>query len=116
MKIVEVPYGIANRFTDGTIEVNKNLKKYPEVYKAILKHELEHTDDFFTLHDLKHDLNSEHEVDQFQMLKFILRHPLTLVQFLPIFYTKKRGIYYDLNLIIFYSFMIIIAVIAFLIL
>jgi len=37
MDIVEVDYGIANRFNDR-IEINKNLKDYPKLRKAILLH------------------------------------------------------------------------------
>ena len=43
LKIVYRDYGIADRFPDGTIELNRNLDKYPELKRAIIQHEVKHT-------------------------------------------------------------------------
>ena len=110
MEIIEVSHGIANRFADGTIEVNKYLKAYPKLYYPIIKHELEHTGEVgFTLKDLKHDFNANQKVNQIQLMKFMFKHPKSLTQFLPIYYTKKRKFVIDINLCIVYSTMFIVA-------
>jgi len=111
MEIIEVSHGIANRFGDGTIEVNKHLRAYPKLYYPIIKHELEHTDSLgFTLKDLRHDINANHEVNQIQLLKFMFKHPKSFSQFLPFYYTKKRKFVVDINLCIIYFVMVLIAI------
>jgi len=50
-----VDYGIGNRFND-CIELSKDLKYYPELHKAVLKHERQHTDKPITINDMKMDL------------------------------------------------------------
>ncbi len=110
MKIIEVNHGIANRFTDGTIEVNKHLRAYPKLYYPIIKHELEHTDSSgFTLKDLRHDINANQEVNQIQLMKFMFKHPKSFTQFLPIYYTKKRKFVVDINLCLIYFVMFLVA-------
>ena len=103
-KIIYVDYGIANNFGEF-IEVNKNLKKYPHLLHPILKHELSHTNKFFTLHDLKIDLVQN--VNSWDMLKFMIKHPRSFSQLLPIYFDKKKGFIYDVNLILIYVFMAI---------
>lgn len=101
LQIIEVDYGIANNF--GThIEINKNLKKYPELYKAILDHELDHTDKYFSMEDFKLDLISGNNIKNIDLLWFIRRHPKAAVQFFPLWYSKRNGFYYDINMIIAY--------------
>lgn len=101
LKIIEVDGGIANNF--GThIEVNKNLKKYPKLYKAILDHEVEHTDKFFSKKDFKMDLISSSNIKNMDLLWFIKNHPKAITQFMPLWYSKRNGIYYDINMIIAY--------------
>ena len=100
--IIEVDYGIANNF--GThIEVNKNLKNYPKLYKEILGHEFEHTDKLFSFHDFKIDLLSSSNINNIDLLWFIKNHPKSAVQFMPLWYSKRNGFYYDINMIIAYS-------------
>lgn len=102
LKIIEVDNGIANNF--GTyIEINKNLKKYPELYKAILDHEVEHTDKIFSAKDFKLDLLSASNINNIDLLWFIKNHPKALTQFMPLWYSKRNGFYYDINMIIAYS-------------
>ena len=84
MEIIDVEWGMANRFKDGTIEVNKNLKENPKLYRAIMKHELGHDDTLFNWEDLKHDLVSDTKISQWEVLRFMIRHPKSLTQLLPI--------------------------------
>lgn len=101
LKIIEVNSGIANNF--GThIEINKNLKKYPELYKKVLGHELEHTDKLFSYQDFKIDLLSSSEIDNMELLQFIKNHPKAITQFMPLWYSKTNGFYYDINMMIAY--------------
>ncbi len=110
LKIVYRGYGIADRFSDGTIELNKALDDYPKLKKSIIQHEIRHTSNQkINKKDFLHDLSTPDQVGTFQMFKFMARHPLSLVQFLPVYWTKKRGLIVDLNLIIIYSILIVIA-------
>ncbi len=106
MKIIEVNHGIANRFQDGTIEVNENLIRYPSLYKPIMRHELEHTDKTFSIQDFKHDINSNDKVDQIKLLLFMFKYPRSFTQLLPFYYSKKRKFVIDINLSIVYSLML----------
>lgn len=108
LRIIDTEWGIANRFLDGTIEINKNLRKYPRLFRPILQHELSHTDKSFSTKDFWHDINSEHKVDQIQLLKFMFRHPKSFTQLLPFYYTKRRKFVIDINLSIIYSIMFLI--------
>ena len=101
MKIIEVNHSIANRFKNH-IEINENLKKYPKLYKPILKHELDHTSKVWSLHDLKLDMTSNTGVNYIQLIKFMFKHPRSFLQLSPILYTKKRGVIFDINLFIMY--------------
>jgi len=96
-------WGLANRF-DDSIELNENLKKYPKLHAQLLKHELEHTNEKFTMKDLKHDLSSGEEVNQGSLMMFMLKHPKSLTQVLPFYYSlKRKQLVYDLNLLLIYS-------------
>ena len=101
MKLVYVEGGIANRFPDGTIEMNKHLKDYPKLHRAILDHELRHTDKAFSKKDLINDFRPS-KISQKDMISFMIKYPKSLSQFLPFYWTKKHGFVYDINLIIFY--------------
>lgn len=102
-KIVYVDWGLANNFGE-VIEINRNLSNYPHLFNPILKHELEHSNKFFTWHDLRHDLNSTHTVNQFELLKFMIKHPKSFTQFLPLYWQRSsKKIVYDLNLLIIYG-------------
>ena len=101
MKIKYVKYGLANNFGD-VIEVNENLRKYPELLKPILIHELNHTDKVFTLQDLTLDLTATHNINQRKLMKFMIKHPKSLTQLLPVYFSKNHGLVYDINLILSY--------------
>jgi len=107
MKIKYVDFGIANNF-GSFIEINRNLKKYPHLLKPILKHELSHTNKFFSLKDFKLDFYEDSEINIFDMLKFMFKHPKSFSQVLPVYWTKKKGFVYDINLIVMYLMMVII--------
>ena len=106
VKIVYTRWNLANKF-DDCIELNEGLKKYPKLHGAILRHELEHSDKYFSTRDLSHDILPTKKVKQSEILSFMLRHPKSFSQLLPLYYSPRRKEFiYDLNLIIIYSFMI----------
>lgn len=105
MEIEYVNHGIGNRFGE-LIELNEELKKYPELHKAILNHEIRHTDKpGFNRKDLMIDL-TETKVDKYALLKFMIKNPKSFSQFLPCYWTKKHGFVYDLNIIVIYGVLI----------
>ena len=109
LKIIYRSYGIADRFPDGTIELNKHLDQYPDLKKSLISHEVKHTNrKKLNKQDFIHDLTTTHQISQWQMMKFIVRHPFSLVQFFPIYYTKRRGWLLDVNLVVIYSILAII--------
>jgi hypothetical protein len=103
MEVRYVPYAIANNF--GThIELNQNLKKWPDLHDAILEHELSHTNkEGFTKEDLIVDLKPT-KVNNWRMFKFIINNPKSLLQFMPV-YLKEGTIFYDLNMIVIWGIM-----------
>lgn len=104
IEIIDVNHGIANNF--GThIEINTNLRKYPSLLTPILKHELSHTNKLFSLHDLKLDFYKDSETNNWDMLKFMVRHPKSFTQLLPVYWSRKKGFVYDLNMLIMYLIM-----------
>ncbi len=105
LKIIKRGWGIADRFPDGTIEINKHLDDYPDIKKSIIQHEARHSnEEGFTKKDLMHDLSTIDQFSQWSMAKFIVRHPLSMIQFLPIYYHFRRKEWVmDINLIIIYS-------------
>ena len=105
MEIIYTNHSIANRFPNH-IEINKHLKKYPNLLNPILKHEQAHTDKFWSIHDFKLDFFSNNNIDSWEMFKFIVRYPSSLLQFSPILFSKKKGFIYDFNLIILYLTML----------
>ncbi len=104
MEIKYINHSIANRYP-GLIEINKNLKDYPELLKPILEHELQHTDQAFSMKDLKLDFTSDDKVNQWQLLKFMFKHPASFIQLSPILYSKEKGLIVDPNLLIVYALM-----------
>lgn len=104
LKIVYRGYGIADRFPNGIIELNKHLDNYPGLKRALIQHEVKHTNrQNLNKKDFLHDLTTQDQISQWQMMKFIVRHPLSLVQFMPLYYTRSKGWIMDKNLVIIYS-------------
>lgn len=102
MKLKFVEWGVANRF-GNTIEIHKDLKKYPRLYKPILQHELKHTDKY-SLQDFKADFLDRVNLNRWEFYKFMLKRPKTWIQFLPFYYQPSKGFVYDINKIFFYIF------------
>ncbi len=95
-KIVYRNYGIADRFPDGTIELNKHLQDYPSLKRSLLMHESRHTDNQkMNRTDFMNDLTSLNQLNMFDLMKFMVRHPLSMIQILPIYWTKTGGWAYD---------------------
>jgi len=106
MKTKYIDWGIGNR-VGNTIYLNKNLKQYPRLHKAILEHEKNHSDDW-ELKDLVMDL----QIDELKGLKgkyywFVLTHPKSWVNFLPVMKIEGRWCV-DPDIIISWILMIII--------
>lgn len=97
-QIIYTKWGIGNSYNDR-IEINENLKKYPELHDYVIQHELGHNNKLFTLKELKHDLTPSKY--SFEIIKFMLKHPKALSQLLPIIRSNKR-IALDINLMIIY--------------
>lgn len=95
-RIVYRGYGLADRFPDGTIELNKHLNDYPELKRSILLHEARHTNnEKFNRKDLRNDLTSISQYSMYALVKFMVRHPLSMIQILPLYWTKTGGWTYD---------------------
>lgn len=107
MRIVEVNHSIANRFSNH-IEINKHLRKYPELLEPILRHELEHSNKAWSFHDFKLDFFSHTNVSYIKLMKFMFRHPASFLQLSPIIYSKKKGFIIDINILLMYSAMLIV--------
>lgn len=88
MKVKHSNSTVACRIGD-TIYLHPDLIKFPELYKAILRHEKQHTDTF-SWKDIKLDLeNTDLKPHKKIFYKFILKHPKTILGFMPI--TKIDG-------------------------
>ena len=98
MEIKYVDYGLANNLGD-VIEVNENLKNYPNLYNPIMQHELKHTKlKGFTKDDLLIDFE-ETNLNYWDLFKFMLKYPRSFLQLSP-FYIKNKTFYYDINMIL----------------
>ena len=96
MEIRLVDHGVANNFGDY-IEINRELKKFPELYKSVLKHELKHTKKPFSLAEFL----MEFKDFTWERFWFSIKRPKTWTQALP-FYIKNKKLVYDLQLIFLY--------------
>ena len=96
--------GLANFFDDGYIEINKKFLKYPKIHNYILKHELGHKKEFDILHEFKLG---------WQVIPLFFIFLVTPNMWKDILPVQKKGkeIVYDLNLIILYSFKILLTII-----
>ena len=83
LNIVKINYAIAFRI-GNIVYLNKNLDKYPELKKAIINHESEHTDGF-GLSDIMTDLKGKHlgKVKK-QYYKFLFTEKRAWHQLIPI--------------------------------
>lgn len=107
LPIIEVNHGIANNF--GTyIEINKNLKKYPHLLKPILEHENAHTNKSISVQDFKLDFLMPQAIHYKELFKFMIKHPMSLTQLVPFYWTRKKGFVYDINLMVMYLMMCVV--------
>lgn len=92
-----VKYGIANSYPKH-IEINEQLKgkKYAHLRRYIIKHERRHTSNSFDLHN-----EFDNDKRLIPLTFFILSHPTTWIDFIPIQFRKKQ-IVIDFNLICLY--------------
>ena len=98
MQVQYVKWGIANKFDDH-IELNENLRLYPELHSQILQHELSHTDKKgLNKDDFLLDIGPS-KVNYWKLFKFMCLYPRTFLQFAPFYYQKKAFVY-DINLCI----------------
>ncbi len=106
MRIKQINYGTGNRVGD-TIYINKDLKKYPGLYEAVLNHEKKHTGSF-ELHDLSLDLiNEDIKNVRGSWTRFILTHPRSWINFFPIMKLEEDWTF-DLSILFVWILMIII--------
>lgn len=111
MKIIYNRYGIGNNYGDE-IELHEDLKLFPELHDKILQHELEHTDSYFSIKDLKNDLKPL-KMKMTTFLFFLAPRPSTWIQFLPFWYHgQRKQIVYDVNMILIYTFFLILIAVA----
>ncbi len=112
-KIIYRNYGIADRFPDGTIELNKHLNDYPKLKKSLLMHEARHTNNQkMNRTDLMNDLTSLNQLNMIEMVKFMVRHPFSIVQIFPIYWTKTGGWSYDEVSILYWGLLSVVIIIA----
>ncbi len=108
MQLKEINYGVAF-YCDGNIEVNKNLNKYPKLYKDVIKHEMQHLKSKSDMQDLWIDFKDLFKIKKrFMLIGFCLLHPKALIADSPI-YLDKDGIKYNLfNIVLMVIFLVLI--------
>lgn len=104
VKLQFVNRGIANVFPDGTIEIHKDLEKYPDLFYPILEHELEHSNSGYHMKDFMIDLFPIPKLSSWKLFKFMIKRPSTWWQLLPLYYDSSRGIVFDIGHILIYLF------------
>lgn len=110
LKIKYINYGTGNRVGD-TIYLNKDLKKYPKLHDAVLKHEKKHSGKF-KWRDFWLDFENEDIAKvKNEWLNFLFKHPKAWANFLPVL---KLGKYwcYDISLIAIYLLIILSIILA----
>ena len=98
-----VNYGIASRFPGYEIDINRALlePKYKKLLKDIIEHEKSHLEGSNRFRDMFLDIKGIKNRRLYN--QFILTHPSSLIQVIPI--GRRKGIwFYDINLIIFWIF------------
>lgn len=105
MRIEYVDWGLANYFEDH-IEINKDLRRHRKLLDYVLAHELGHKKGF----DLWHEFDFKLQLPR--LIMFVISHPKTWIDFLPIQYRKKRWVY-DTNLFMLYGMALLLLFIAY---
>ena len=107
-KIIYVDHSIGNNFGEH-IEINENLKLYPELHDYVLKHELGHTKNpTFTIKDAAHDLGGEFGMG-WKLIGFCFKHPKAFWQFSPVL-KRDKILYWDINMLILYTLVLFILI------
>ena len=107
--IKHVKQGIANNY-DGVIEIHEDLFNHPKLYDMVLRHELKHGDkNTNSFKDFLLDLKPS-GVSFFKMWGWVIKHPSSWVQVLPLWKHKTRGWVFDLNLTIKYAIILILLI------
>lgn len=87
--VIQVDYGIASAYSDGSIEINKKLKG--NLRKKILKHELSHSVGKYTKKDYDVDFKSK-KPHFFEVLKFSIKRPQMLIGYFLFMYSYNKRI------------------------
>lgn len=114
MKIVDTDWGLAyarGNLKDGVIEINKRLKKYPELMASVIEHEKQHLKytslkdtiliDILDILDLK---------KQSMLMEFMVKNPKVFFQITLPFWFDKKTFNYNPFTIIFWVFGLIFGV------
>jgi len=109
MKIKYIDYGVGNR-VGNMIYLNKNLKKYPKLHQAILKHEKLHSVSW-NFKDFLLDLNNK-EIKKVkrEYFKFIIENPKSFYNFFPIMKIENKWTF-DISIFFIWLFAIILGTI-----
>ena len=96
VKVRWVEWGLCARFGD-TIELHKDLKKFPSLYQPMIEHENAHDSGDLTWNDIKVDLLGLHtnEINRLELFKFQIVRPKTWISILPFYYQKSKGFVID---------------------
>ena len=104
-----INYGIGYCCSDGTIELNKHLKKYPKMHQMVLNHELGHSKSNNKHMDFRYDLIDSFNLKKnWMFLKFTLKHPSALLSISPVLFEKK-GISFNWFMCLFWLVSILLA-------
>jgi|ETNmetMinimDraft_2_1059921.scaffolds.fasta_scaffold184159_2 hypothetical protein len=116
-KIKIVDWGIAYAYgdlNDGTIEINRVLKKHPKLLKMVLKHELQHLRHPSFLDTVKIDLKDAFDFKKQRLLSSSLRkHPLMKLQASMPVWHDKTGWNMNLFLLVAYPLITIVLILVF---
>lgn len=102
-EIIYTRWNLANKF-DTHIELNECLKQDMNLHNAILDHEHGHKNTNTFKQDLIHDLTPINKLSQKDLVIFMLKHPRTWTQLLPVYFSPNQKEWiYDLNMVIAYT-------------
>ncbi|HDK42512.1 MAG TPA: hypothetical protein ENG87_03975 [Candidatus Pacearchaeota archaeon] len=89
MQVREINHGVACRI-GNVIYLNKNLKNYPKLRKAILRHEKEHTSGY-EFKDVSIDLKGTHlKSVKTDYYRFIVSYPKSFTNFAPFWIYENK--------------------------
>lgn len=105
MEIIETEWGCANAYSDR-IEINKNLRDFPELREKVIQHEIEHSKNKGFWKNRKIDALTDLKFKD--LLPFYKKNKRAFIQqHLPITYSRKeKTLYFEWSLIFLYLFYI----------